>query len=288
MAATVYAPLLGDTNVDQVYTSATPSRGFYPVEAQVTMLGPIVTPRIYGENLTTFEIASSGTIDMTVDDIRTLRISRSGQDVSLETPSADSLIVASSNNITLSSTGQNVFTAGSSLFKTAAGVDILTIETDTPANVVTVHGNLNVTGVINSVTVTENKLEVADKTIVLAHNVDVSSTISDGVGNTGAGIVVAGMPSEISDQTAASNVEAFEKSIKWHHDSNVENYWELKGGSFRMTSNMPTNDWAVDGEVTGMDNVSYVMRINSQKALEFVKYTGSNVEVVARFGAVVA
>ncbi|KAG1667143.1 hypothetical protein FOA52_004138 [Chlamydomonas sp. UWO 241] len=278
MATVLYAPLLGDAALDQVYTSASPTYGTYPSVAQISLLGPVFAPRLYGHDLSSLEIGSSGTVEMTLSDVRALTFGRTGSNIGVATTApADSLSVTSSNDVAIAAGGALSLSAAGAATFVASGFafnDVLTIG----AAEVTVTGNLNVTGVINSVTVTENTLEVADKVIVLAHGTDAQSrTIADGVANTGAGVVVSGMPEAVADQTAASNVKAFEKSLRWYNggsgsgsgsgsgmgqlggDSNVwssESYWELRGGSLRITNNKPVNDWATDGVVTGTDDVS--------------------------------
>lgn len=65
--------------------------GMYPEADTISILGPVWLPRVYGKDLTAFEIASSGKIAITINDIHSLDISKIGQITTLSTKSNDSL-----------------------------------------------------------------------------------------------------------------------------------------------------------------------------------------------------
>jgi uncharacterized protein (DUF2345 family) len=65
--------------------------GLYPEADTISILGPVWLPRIYGKDLTAFEIASSGKIAITINDVHSLDISKVGQLTTLSTKNNDSL-----------------------------------------------------------------------------------------------------------------------------------------------------------------------------------------------------
>jgi len=139
-----------------------------------------------------------------------------------------------------------------------------------------IHGNLVVSGVIDTQNITETNLQVQDKTMTLAFNSnnDAFGTLEDdGVTNDQAGIIVSGKPASVTDLSAASN---FEKSVRWNYNvdglmglgtSNIDNesYWEVKGGSLRLTHTKTKADGSFDSTVT------FGFRINHLDEMELVK-----------------
>ena len=71
-----YDTLLSDTQLIQ-YTATAPNTNLYPDSNTIAITGPIWLPRVYGKDLTAFEIASSGKIAISLNDIHTVDISRS-------------------------------------------------------------------------------------------------------------------------------------------------------------------------------------------------------------------
>lgn len=65
--------------------------GLYPEADTISIFGPAWLPRVYGKDLTAFEIASSGKIAITINDVHSLDISKIGQLTTLSTKSNDSL-----------------------------------------------------------------------------------------------------------------------------------------------------------------------------------------------------
>ena len=158
----------------------------------------------------------------------------------------------------------------------------------------TINGDLEVAGVIDSINVTQTNLLVENKEIYLAYNSNAVPT-TDGLGNNKAGFVVAGLPDGIIQKGAASNEDFFGKSLLWNNNngmqnnlgssavgsSSLESFWELKGGAFRITQ--PTHI-VMDGtgtNVSSASNISFQMRINGNNELEFVKVVNTVVDGVA-------
>jgi hypothetical protein len=156
-------------------------------------------------------------------------------------------------------------------------------------------GNLIIEGVLDSQKVTETILQVEDKEIVLASSSNGQAQIYDGTANTGAGIVINGIPQL---HVTADKSGLVEKSIRWHQnqdgvlglgafDMDKESYWEVMGGSLRITNQKLTYDGS--GDVTGSYGyTTFGFRINSHDELELVKITSSNNNVstkrIAKFG----
>lgn len=164
---------------------------------------------------------------------------------------------------------------------------------------VSVRGDLYITGEINtttilSTTVTQNNLAIEDRTLTLSY-VDGSNPIDGLATNDGAGIVIDGVPASV----AACNElwPIHEKSISWNYGVNgtedlgtsnmtTEAYWEIAGGSLRMTHKK-----LYSGD-SNIRELSFGFRINNEEELELVKKywipASSNYAFkrVARFGRV--
>jgi hypothetical protein len=170
---------------------------------------------------------------------------------------------------------------------------------------VIVKGDLFISGSIDtsnvySTFVNQESLKVSDKEIILANqgsNFSAADGPFDGVPNDGAGIRIDGVPTSYD-----SNIEsAYDKSFIWNHNvgngvldlgttagfSN-EAFWELKGGSFRLTH----QKIIASGGSNIVRDISFGLRVNDQDELEFVKkywLVASNdyvVRRVARFGRI--
>lgn len=88
------------------YTASATDTSLYPDSNNISIFGPIWLPRIYGKDLTAFEIASSGKIAITVNDVHALDISRvsanSAYTTVLASKQSDSLeLVVNSNNMSI-------------------------------------------------------------------------------------------------------------------------------------------------------------------------------------------
>lgn len=150
-------------------------------------------------------------------------------------------------------------------------------------NEVRVRGDLLITGTLNTSNITttdvvQANLKVNDKTIILASvgsNDSADGLPADGIAtNDKSGIVIDGFPGSAS----SNEWDMFRKSFLWNlgttgtldlGTSNISNesFWELQGGSFRITKkrNLGTvnNPNIVD--------VSFGFRINESDELELVK-----------------
>lgn len=171
---------------------------------------------------------------------------------------------------------------------------------------VIIKANLQVQGVIDSINVSQTTLLVQDKQIYLAYGSNDGSNITDGITNDGAGIVIPGCGmSNLANgntisvpQTSTTNIGVYEKSFKWNYGNmtglgiftksvETESYWEVKGGSLRITNMNPTA-WDGQANVTASNPISFTLRINNTGELEIVKLykSGANYvnSIVAKFG----
>lgn len=151
--------------------------------------------------------------------------------------------------------------------------------------------DVDIYGVINSISVQNTELHVADKTIELAYPPSGSPPLNDGSDtNSKSGIVVNGLPASASNLDPTFAETKYEKSFKWAYGSagmdamltnsgiNTESYWELKGGRFQMSA-VKNNG----------KNISFAWRINEHDELEMVKYWDDangmpQIRRIAKFG----
>lgn len=207
--------------------------------------------------------------------------------------SNDLVLLSGQQQSSLTLSGPTISAASASNLRfTAAGNDIMTLtSTD-----VRINGNLVITGVVDSQTVTETVLHVQDKEILLAANYSNNASIQDGVANDKAGMRINGYPPGKPQQTA----DLYEKSFKWHNSvdgvislgtaaADKEGFWDLLGGSFRLTHRKIQED-EFGQPLAVASTVSYGFRVNHLDELEIVKITqtGSDMPVykrVAKFGA---
>lgn len=197
----------------------------------------------------------------------------------------------------------NMYTSGEYHFN-VDGKDLMTIDNSN----VFIYGNLNIEGVLNSISVVESKLEVQDKIIYLATNSNYLDSLTgpeadynyeyDGVTNDGAGVTVHGVPSSLIvpvGSTVHQVAPLYEKSIKWHQkttgvlglgglSADDESRWEVKGGGLYITNNRIGNDGLL------ASTTSFGFRVNVRDELELVKVyvpegmTESVTRTVAKFG----
>jgi uncharacterized protein (DUF2345 family) len=191
-------------NID--YVSGATDTALYPDSNNINVFGPLWLPRIYGKDLTSFEIASSGKIAITINDIHALDISSSNQKTSLTAKSNDSFEINVNSNsmfMTFDATNENI-----SLFSTKGSTSI-SASNDVS---ITASNNVDVTS-CNNVNMTAYK-DVAFKSTVGAitlgasndtmtmtldsatNNITVASTIGSTTINSAADIV----------ETASSNI----------------------------------------------------------------------------------
>lgn len=67
-----YDTITGDTELISYVSSSAPNYGIYPTSNVVAVTGPMWLPKVYGKDLTAFEIASSGKIALTISDVHSL------------------------------------------------------------------------------------------------------------------------------------------------------------------------------------------------------------------------
>lgn len=104
------------------YVSGAADTSLYPDSNTINVFGPLWLPRIYGKDLTSFEIASSGKIAITINDVHALDISSSNQKTSLTAKSNDSFEINVNSNsmfMTFDASNDNI-----SLFSTKGSTSI--------------------------------------------------------------------------------------------------------------------------------------------------------------------
>lgn len=98
MAAVVYDTFPG-TNEEQKYLQGSNvDTSMYPDSNNISVFGPLWLPRVYGKDLTSFEIASSGKIAITINDVHALDISNTTGKTQLSAKSNDSFEISVSSN----------------------------------------------------------------------------------------------------------------------------------------------------------------------------------------------
>ena len=79
MATVTYDTITNSTDLMN-YVQGSPNTYMYPDSNTVSIYGPIWLPKVYGKDLTAFEIASSGKIAITINDVHSLDVSNSNYD----------------------------------------------------------------------------------------------------------------------------------------------------------------------------------------------------------------
>lgn len=283
LANTLYDSFLGQRG-DISYNSAPNVE--YPTKDQISTFGTVYLPRVYGLDLTAFEIASSGSVAFTLNDVHSLDMTRNNaaSNITLSTLCNDNLV------LNAGTTSYTINTTSDTHHFSVNGTDVVVIDQDN----LRVTGNLVLTGVIDAQNIVESSLVVEDKIIYLAStssNLDWAEMQDDGTVNNGAGIYIAGIPGSLTNPVAGSN---YEKSIRWNYGtdgtmslgtSNIDSeaFWDVKGGALKLTH------VKTDSNGNYLDNVAFRFRINERDELELVKhYTSSNnarvSKRIARFG----
>ena len=226
---------------------------------------------------------------------------------------SNDVTITAASNLTLSAANIITETTNDASFRAQSNINFYINAASNPAESVFVvsddkiliHGDMVISGSIStnnilSTTVIQDTLKVEDKEIVLANvgsNFDAGDGPFDGLPNTGAGIRVDGVPSGF-DTTIP---HAYDKLFAWNHGPgngildmgtgtgmSDESYWEMKGGSFRMTH----QKIVAAGGSNVVRDVSFGFRVNEFDELELVKkhfYSASNDYVfrrIARFGRI--
>ncbi len=131
MSLTTYDTLQNSTEAIS-YKAATDCN-LYPDSNNISVFGPLWLPRIYGKDLTAFEIASSGKIAITVNDVHSLDISHSNATTELIAKSNFSFMMTTSNGsmyMKLDEPTSNIYTvAGCNIVQTASNnVNIVAVQ----------------------------------------------------------------------------------------------------------------------------------------------------------------
>lgn len=100
-----YDTILTDRNDPQqgvLYTSSAAADSLvYPTSDTYNVMGPIYLPKVYGKDLTSFEIASSGKIAVTLQDIYSFDLDRTADTVLFQTKNDDKLQLTSGSNASI-------------------------------------------------------------------------------------------------------------------------------------------------------------------------------------------
>lgn len=226
---------------------------------------------------------------------------------------SNNVTITASNTMTLSFASLNTLTSNDQAFTAQSNVFFYINSASNPAtpvftvqnDQVLIHGDIIVTGNINtsnvfSTTVIQESLKITDKQLTVASvgsNFNPADGPFDGpVTNSGAGIKIDGVPSGFD-----SNIpEAYDKTFSWNYGTSGiaglgtlnglsnESYWELKGGSFKLTH----QKIVPSGGSNIIQDVSFNLRVNEMDELEICKkffYSPSNSYItkrIARFGRI--
>lgn len=220
-----------------------------------------------------------------------------GEDLATITMSTSNLLAVASQEHTLITAGSSLtLSASEGLSASAAkhafklgGREGMKLYTDAQnATVLRLDGRLDITGPINTTAQNETVLNVNDKTITLAFPPAGSLDVHDGGANTGAGILVYGVPESpaFSHSSAEVQRDYYKKGLLWNNGNPApgragvdylgtsagvdyaagdvkESFWEVRGGHLQMT--IPRADGAQVRDLT------YGFRINERGEIELFK-----------------
>ena len=108
-----YATYAGGNGTQSYVSAGAEFYPQYPNSNQISIMGPIYLPRVYGKDLTSFEIASSGSVALTLYDIHSLDLTRvvANSNVIIKTLDSDSLLMTVNNsNMSLTFDSVNNYT----------------------------------------------------------------------------------------------------------------------------------------------------------------------------------
>jgi hypothetical protein len=208
-------------------------------------------------------------------------LAANGSNQRLQMTGSDMTLFAA-NQLSMQATTYSMEAASNYVFN-VNGVEVLRLS----SNNMTLRGNIDLTGSVNTIVTEETILQVQDKLIRVSYS---SNGVLDGLlTNDGSGLQVVGAPAPFP---SSSNDPKYAKSFTWNYGrgdssnagtlflgtSNLdESYWQVRGGSLRLS-------------VTKSDgsDLSFGFRINDFDELELVKYYTSNLTLqqkrVAKFG----
>jgi uncharacterized protein (DUF2345 family) len=102
MSVVTYDGITGNAVEKIDYVGGATDTTLYPDSNNISILGPLWLPRVYGKDLTAFEIASSGKLSIVINDVHALDVSKTGRVTQLSAKSNDSFQLSiNSNNMSL-------------------------------------------------------------------------------------------------------------------------------------------------------------------------------------------
>jgi uncharacterized protein (DUF2345 family) len=146
------------------YIAGATDTELYPDSNNISIFGPIWLPRIYGKDLTAFEIASSGKLSIVINDVHALDVSKSGRVTSFTAKSNDSFAIsvssnqmslgfdATNNTVTLGSSNDIVVSASNNV--SIRGSNSVFVDASNDVTVNANRGSLNVFAGLQNMTLT--------------------------------------------------------------------------------------------------------------------------------------
>lgn len=123
----------------------------YPTNDQINIFGPLYVPRVYGKDLTAFEIASSGSVAVTLNDVHSFDLARDtdNSNIVLQTYDQDSFAinVDNSNMYLHFATSNDRATLYSANDVTIKAMDVLSLEGNTVQLVIGENFNVNASNI---------------------------------------------------------------------------------------------------------------------------------------------
>jgi hypothetical protein len=293
LSADVFGMDIFASNVARLAASNTLSLGSVSQSVQLSAATSNVTlaldassDKLTGAATGGIEWTSGANLTVTTSNSTTLY---TGSNLTMAANSSNQYLTMAGSNLTLFAANQMNLQATSYVMDAASnhvfnvnGVEVLRLS----SNNMTLRGNIDLTGTINTIITEETILQVEDKLIRVSYN---SNGVIDGLlTNDGSGLQVVGTPEPFPTE---SNEVRFNKSLTWNYGSSSSNagtmylgtsnldesFWQVRGGSLRLTVT----------KSNGSD-VSFGFRINDFDELELVKYYTSNAvpqkKRVAKFG----
>jgi hypothetical protein len=203
--------------------------------------------------------------------------------------SADLLTLASGTRALVTAPGSEVQVGSSNVTVTVGGTQVLSVSKDASGpSRVRIVGDLQVTGVVDSVSITQTSLRIEDRFVQLAQPAAGSNSLTDAqVGSAGVTVnceppTIGSGPYPATPSERAQRLQ--EKSLLWNYADggdtvDAESFWELRGGPLRI-SKIRSDGW----------QVSWGMRIAQRGELELYQVlvppdgTPPKFRVVSRFG----
>lgn len=188
---------------------------------------------------------------------------------------ADDTTIGGSNNVILKRDDNNLLAVqqDESILLKAGGVNIVTATHDK----VTINGDVDVLGVLNSINILQSNLLIEDAKLTLAYD-NVNGPLPDGPNtNDKAGLYVAGQYGGASNARSLTwNWNQGMQNLGQYDALDTESFWDVRGGALRMTHSNEAIECA------------FSFRITNTGELELVKKVGSaGFKRIAKFGKTV-